>query len=83
MGLFHNDSPEALAHDSVLPLPSILEFAESLNALLPALQVTKHKADLSHELMSGAAAFAAAHEYEKYVVQHGKPENHARAKELL
>lgn len=42
-----------------------------------------HQSKISHELMSGAAAFAAAHEYEKYVAAHGKPENHARAKELI
>ncbi|KAF9783158.1 hypothetical protein BJ322DRAFT_1021890 [Thelephora terrestris] len=61
MGLFHHDSEESLAHESV----------------------TKHKADLSHELMSGAAAFAAAHEYEKHVAKNGKPPSHAKAKELL
>ena len=46
-------------------------------------QIVNHKAELSHELLSGAAAFEAAHEYEKYVAKNGKPESHARAKELL
>lgn len=46
-------------------------------------QIANHKAELSHQLLSGAAAFAAAHEYEEYVAKNGKPENHARAKELL
>ncbi|KAF9780160.1 hypothetical protein BJ322DRAFT_1084921 [Thelephora terrestris] len=43
----------------------------------------KHKAEVSHELLSGAAAFAAAHEYEKWCEKNGKPQNHAKAKELL
>ncbi|KAF9780161.1 hypothetical protein BJ322DRAFT_1084922 [Thelephora terrestris] len=43
----------------------------------------KHKSEVSHELLSGAAAFAAAHEYEKYCERNGKPQSHAKAKELL
>jgi hypothetical protein len=51
--------------------------------VLSVFQIVNHKTKLSHELLSGAAAFTAAHEYEKYVAKNGKPENHARAKELL
>jgi len=43
----------------------------------------KHKADISHELLAGAASFAAAREYEKHVEKNGQPDNHALAKELL
>ncbi|PHH90135.1 hypothetical protein CDD83_4417 [Cordyceps sp. RAO-2017] len=47
-------------------------------------QVTNrpHEAKLSHELMGGAAAFAAAREYEKHVAKNGHPDKHAKAKEL-
>lgn len=43
----------------------------------------KHKAEVSHELLGGAAAYAAAHEYEKYLAKNGKPDNHAQAKEII
>ena len=46
-------------------------------------QASKHQAELSHEAMSGAAAFFAAREYEKHVEKNGHPPNHAVAKELL
>ena len=46
-------------------------------------QVTKHKAELSHELLAGAASFYAARKYEEHVAQNGPPPNHAVAKELL
>ncbi|KAF9821180.1 hypothetical protein IEO21_00788 [Rhodonia placenta] len=42
-----------------------------------------HKAELSHELISGAAAYEAAKAYEKHCAANGKPESHAEAKELL
>jgi len=37
----------------------------------------------SHELVGGAAGFAAMREYEKYEEKNGKPQNHQLAKELL
>ncbi|KAI5475677.1 hypothetical protein MNV49_001052 [Pseudohyphozyma bogoriensis] len=43
----------------------------------------KHKAEWSHELIGGAAAFAAAKAYEKHQAEKGKPVNHALAKELI
>nr|GAT60768.1 predicted protein [Mycena chlorophos] len=43
----------------------------------------KHKTDISHQLLAGAAAFVAAKEYEKHCEQNGKPQTHAEAKELL
>ncbi|KAH8658325.1 hypothetical protein BX600DRAFT_468974 [Xylariales sp. PMI_506] len=43
----------------------------------------EHKATFSHELIAGAAAFAAEREYQKYEERHGKVENHAVAKDLL
>jgi len=46
-------------------------------------QVTNHKAELSHELIAGAASFEAARAYEKHVAENGQPVNHAVAKELL
>jgi hypothetical protein len=43
----------------------------------------KHEASVTHELLSGAAAYEAAKEYEKHCEANGKPVNHAKAKELL
>ncbi|KAF8223477.1 putative phosphoglycerate mutase family protein [Tricholoma matsutake] len=42
-----------------------------------------HEAKLSHELLAGAASFAAARAYEKHVAENGQPPSHALAKELL
>ncbi|KAF9072467.1 hypothetical protein BDP27DRAFT_1320512 [Rhodocollybia butyracea] len=42
-----------------------------------------HKAELSHELIAGAAAYEAAKAYEKHCEENGKPESHAKAKELF
>ncbi|PWN35646.1 uncharacterized protein FA14DRAFT_160702 [Meira miltonrushii] len=42
-----------------------------------------HEGKWSHELVGGAAGFAAMREYEKYEERNGKPENHQMAKELL
>ncbi|KAG9018205.1 hypothetical protein FRB90_011903 [Tulasnella sp. 427] len=48
-------------------------------------QVTNapHKAELSHELISAAAAYEAAKAYENHEKTNGKPESHEKAKELL
>ncbi|RSH86238.1 uncharacterized protein EHS24_004476 [Apiotrichum porosum] len=43
----------------------------------------EHQGHLSHELIGGAAAFAAARAYEQKQEREGKPANHALAKELL
>jgi len=42
-----------------------------------------HKSDISHELLAGAASFAAAREFEKHCEANGKPQTHAEAKELI
>ncbi|KAI0088443.1 hypothetical protein BDY19DRAFT_198827 [Irpex rosettiformis] len=42
-----------------------------------------HKAEVSHELIAGAAAYEAARAYEKHVAANGQPANHAEAKEIL
>ncbi|KAI9508866.1 hypothetical protein F5148DRAFT_963608, partial [Russula earlei] len=42
-----------------------------------------HKAELSHELIAGAASFAAAKAYEDHAAKNGKPDSHAKAKELI
>ncbi|KAJ7765603.1 hypothetical protein B0H16DRAFT_1523618 [Mycena metata] len=42
-----------------------------------------HKSEMSHELLAGAASFAAAREYEKHCEKNGKPQSHAEMKELL
>jgi len=42
----------------------------------------KHEAHLSHELISGAAAYEAAKAYENHVAKNGKPDSHAKAKEI-
>jgi len=48
-------------------------------------QVTNapHKAELSHELISGAAAYEAAKAYENHCAKNGKPPSHEKAKELF
>ncbi|KAJ3740345.1 hypothetical protein DFH05DRAFT_1508427 [Lentinula detonsa] len=42
-----------------------------------------HKAELSHELIAAAASYEAAKAYENHCAANGKPDNHAKAKELL
>lgn len=42
-----------------------------------------HKSSWSHELIGGAAGFAAMKAYEAKEAKEGKPQNHAFAKELL
>ncbi|ETW83924.1 hypothetical protein HETIRDRAFT_408198 [Heterobasidion irregulare TC 32-1] len=42
-----------------------------------------HKAELSHELIAAAASYEAAKAYEKHVEANGKPDSHAKAKEIL
>ncbi|KAF9485320.1 CipC-like protein [Pholiota conissans] len=42
-----------------------------------------HKAELSHELIAAAASYEAAKAYEKHVEENGKPDSHAKAKEIL
>ncbi|KAK7033104.1 hypothetical protein R3P38DRAFT_2773562 [Favolaschia claudopus] len=43
----------------------------------------KHKSDISHQLLAGAASFAAAREFDKHCEKNGKPQTHTEAKELL
>ncbi|CAL8468783.1 g8324 [Coccomyxa elongata] len=43
----------------------------------------QHEAKWSHEMLGGAAAFAAMREYEKHQEANGKPPSHQMAKELL
>ncbi|KAJ7664670.1 hypothetical protein DFH06DRAFT_1188318 [Mycena polygramma] len=45
--------------------------------------IKTHKGDISHELLAGAASFAAAHEYTKHCAANGKPQSHAEAIDLL
>ncbi|OCF33240.1 hypothetical protein I317_03697 [Kwoniella heveanensis CBS 569] len=42
-----------------------------------------HKSKLSHELIGGAAGFEAMKAYEDRCAREGKPQSHARAKEIL
>ncbi|KAF8697214.1 hypothetical protein AX14_001427 [Amanita brunnescens Koide BX004] len=44
---------------------------------------SSHKAKLSHELIAGAVAYGAGKLYERHVQANGKPDSHAKAKELL
>jgi hypothetical protein len=44
-------------------------------------QQSDNKAELSHEVISGAAAFEAMKAYENHCAQNGKPTSHAQAKE--
>jgi len=41
-----------------------------------------HQAHISHELIGGAAAYEASKVYEDHVAKNGKPDSHAKAKEL-
>ncbi|KAK7050598.1 1 concanamycin induced protein c [Favolaschia claudopus] len=42
-----------------------------------------HKAALSHELIAAAASYEAAKAYTKHCEENGKPQSHAKAKEIL
>ncbi|KAG8906134.1 hypothetical protein FRB99_007524 [Tulasnella sp. 403] len=42
-----------------------------------------HQAELSHELIAGAAAFEAAKAYESHEAKNGAPPSHAVAKEIM
>ncbi|KAI6098158.1 hypothetical protein EDD16DRAFT_363691 [Pisolithus croceorrhizus] len=42
-----------------------------------------HQAKLSHELIAGAASFAAMKAYDAHLKSKGEPANHALAKELI
>jgi len=42
-----------------------------------------HKGEITHELLAGAAAYEASKAYEKHCAAHGKPTDHAKAKELI
>lgn len=42
-----------------------------------------HEAKLSHELIAGAASFAAMKAYNSHLESRGQPANHALAKELI
>ncbi|KAJ7480745.1 hypothetical protein FB451DRAFT_1238341 [Mycena latifolia] len=42
-----------------------------------------HKAQLSHELIAAAASFEAAKAYEDHCKKNGKPDSHAKAKEIM
>ncbi|KAH9948064.1 hypothetical protein B0H21DRAFT_690787 [Amylocystis lapponica] len=43
----------------------------------------QHHAQLSHELIAGAAAYEAAKAYEHHCAAHGKPPTHEKAMEIL
>ncbi|KAJ7047301.1 hypothetical protein C8F04DRAFT_1058377 [Mycena alexandri] len=43
----------------------------------------EHKAKLSHELIAAAASYEAAKKYEEHCAKEGKPQSHAKAKELI
>jgi len=42
----------------------------------------KHETHVTHELLGGAVAYEAAQAYEKHVAANGKPDSHAKAKEI-
>lgn len=50
---------------------------------LPLSHSLSARSKWTHELVGGAAGFAAMREYEKHEAANGKPANHALAKELL
>ncbi|KAJ7250804.1 hypothetical protein C8J57DRAFT_1138805 [Mycena rebaudengoi] len=42
-----------------------------------------HKAALSHEIIAAAASYEAAKAYEEHCENNGKPDSHAKAKEIF
>ncbi|KAF8137189.1 CipC1 protein [Boletus edulis] len=42
----------------------------------------KHKGHVTHDLIAGAATFEALKAYEEHCASQGKPDSHARAKEV-
>jgi len=42
-----------------------------------------HKSEISHQLLAAAASYEAAKAYEKHCEDNGKPDSHAKAKELI
>jgi len=70
MGWFGNDdSDQGQAYD---------QYNQYANSDQP-----EHKAKISHELISGAAAFEATKAWEDHQAANGKPVSHALAKEAL
>jgi hypothetical protein len=43
----------------------------------------KHESSVTHEVIAGAAAYEAAKAYENHVAQNGRPDSHAKAKEVM
>lgn len=66
MGFFHHESQEARQYND-------------FNDFAP---IREHKAKISHELISGAAAYEAAKAWEDHKKRNGEPEDHAKAKEI-
>ncbi|KAG0152223.1 hypothetical protein CROQUDRAFT_650316 [Cronartium quercuum f. sp. fusiforme G11] len=70
MGFLHRDSKESKEW-------------EELNKLRECKYAPEHhKAKLSHQLISGAAAFSAAKAWEEHKKKHGRPSDHAKAKQI-
>ncbi|KAE8154426.1 hypothetical protein BDV25DRAFT_135860 [Aspergillus avenaceus] len=67
MGWFNEDSNEAEAHQQLRDFDGSEE----------------HKAKFSHELIAGAASYEAMKAYEEHCEKNGKPDDHAKAKEIL
>ncbi|GAA5847611.1 hypothetical protein JCM3766R1_000811 [Sporobolomyces carnicolor] len=65
--VFHGDSEQKQAYTKVCE----------------SNQTEQHKAHMSHELISAAAAYEAAKRYEAHCAENGKPASHAKAKELI
>ncbi|KAL3477594.1 hypothetical protein BJX99DRAFT_225806 [Aspergillus californicus] len=68
MGWFDHDSNEAQSHQEYHNLDHTNQ---------------EHQAKFSHELIGGAASFEAMKAYEDHVARNGKPDSHAKAKEIL
>lgn len=80
MGLFHHDSSEAKAHGQVnidSPYSNCFESADSV------VHKVNAGADLSTEMLAGAASYEAAKAFEVHVDEHGIPESHEKMQELV
>ncbi|KAF9221995.1 hypothetical protein BS17DRAFT_768280 [Gyrodon lividus] len=69
MGWFSDDSDEANSHSQFFSQHSWVQ--------------SRHEGSITHDLLAGAVAYEAAKKYEEHVAKAGKPDSHAKAKEIL
>ncbi|KAJ3893522.1 hypothetical protein GG344DRAFT_43072 [Lentinula edodes] len=84
MGFFHHESDEAQAYDQVVNAPHKAELSHELIAAAASYEVCHYSpVELRMLLIKNDRRLQAAKAYEKHCAENGKPDNHAKAKELL